>query len=102
MGCYIAGLIAQILYNSTHAENPSRRRLFLKTLAFGLMKNQLEGRVKSSNLPTDIKWFLTKYRKRSREDNEEADAAQHPPLKIRSRRVLCGRAKNNHFKMFSV
>lgn len=88
----IAGLNSQILYNSIHAENPVRRRLFLKSLALELMKNHLEERAQLASLPSDVKSILSKYRKRTREESE--DNVEEPPLKIRSRCTICGRSKN--------
>lgn len=58
----IAGINAQILYFAVKSES-FRRRIFLKNLAFGLMKPLLMERATLSiYLPKDIKLFLQKFR----------------------------------------
>ncbi|KAL4112044.1 hypothetical protein QTP88_015892 [Uroleucon formosanum] len=84
----IAGINANILYNNTQIEKKHKnRRSFLKSLSMNLMNNHLSERSQMTNLPTDIKHFLSKY------ETKEVDV-QEPPTKIRSRCYLCGRAKN--------
>lgn len=86
----IAGVNAQILYNGTHPDNPAKnRRTFLKSMAMLLMEKHLAERSKLKTLPTRIKLLLTKY-----SQTEENVPPTEPPQKIRSRCVLCGRAKN--------
>lgn len=84
----IAVINANILYNNTQIEKKHKnRRSFLKSLSMNLMNNHLSERSQMTNLPTDIKHFLSKY------ETKEVDV-QEPPTKIRSRCYLCGRAKN--------
>lgn len=52
-----------------------------------LMKNYLKERSLMTNLPTDKKYFLSKY------ETKDAETIEHHP-KIRSRCYICGRAKN--------
>jgi len=55
----IAGINAQVLFSySKHNNAPKMRRLFLKTLAFDLMKERLASRAQISSLPSDISSFL--------------------------------------------
>lgn len=85
----ISGVNAQILYNGTHPNNPARnRRTFLKSMAMLLMEQHLAERSKLKNLPARIKLLLSKYNQANDNETEE------PPQKMRSRCVLCGRAKN--------
>ncbi|XP_022183154.1 piggyBac transposable element-derived protein 4-like [Myzus persicae] len=55
----IAGINAQVLFSYyKHNNAPKIRRLFLKTLAFDLMKEHLASRAQISSLPSDISSFL--------------------------------------------
>lgn len=85
----ISGINSQVLYNAAHVDNPQKfRRVFLKNLSISLMKPFLIERSYMQNLPMDIKNFLRKFSPHPDESDEE------PPVKIRKRCFLCGRAKN--------
>lgn len=84
----ITGINAQILFYSNQSNRKEPRRIFLKNLAFSLMKPHLKERSKILSLPKDITLFLSKYRSEETEGNEE------PATKKRGRCVTCGRAKN--------
>jgi len=86
----IAGINAQVLFSySKHNNAPKMRRLFLKTLAFDLMKEHLASRAQITSLPSDISSFLKiKYAVPS-----TSDASTTPPSK-RGTCFECGRKKN--------
>jgi hypothetical protein len=65
-----------------------KRRQFLKYLAVGLIKPNMENKALLKNIPVDIKCFLAKYEPQQEDDNAE------PLPKVRKHCRLCGRAKN--------
>ncbi|XP_060845653.1 uncharacterized protein LOC132925264 [Rhopalosiphum padi] len=85
----IAGINAQVLFSySKHNNSPKMRRLFLKILAFDLLKEHLASRAQISSLPSDISSFLKiKYAVPS-----TSDVSTTPPLK-RETCFECGRKK---------
>lgn len=90
----IAGINANILYNNTQIEKNKTRRSFLKSLSMNLMINHLSERSQMTNLPTDIKYFLSKY------ETKEVDI-QEPPTKIRSR-VICVEEPKIEWQQYNV
>jgi Transposase IS4 len=86
----IAGINAQVLYSySKHNNTPKVRRLFLKTLAFDLMKEHLASRAQILCLPSDISSFL----KMNYAVECTPDVYITPPPK-RGTCFECGRKKN--------
>lgn len=84
----MAGINAQILFNS-NLNNPNYpRRIFLKNLSLALMKPYLEERANLKCLPQDIQVSLAKYRK------VEDPVTQRVQRKKVGRCTLCGRSKN--------
>ncbi|XP_022160174.1 piggyBac transposable element-derived protein 4-like [Myzus persicae] len=86
----IAGINAQVLFSYfKHNNAPKIRRLFLKTLAFDLMKEHLASRAQISSLPSDISSFLKiKYAVPSTSD------VSTTPRSKRGTCFECGRKKN--------
>jgi len=86
----IAGINAQILYSYSELNDaPNVRRLFLKTLAFDLMKEHLASRAQISSLPSDISSFL----KMKYAVTKPSDVPITPTPK-RGTCFECGRIKN--------
>lgn len=87
----MAGINALVLYQLSTAGQKLQRRLFLKSLAYDLMKPHLIERARIPTLPLDIRVFLEKYRENS---NDEGNSGEPPAKKPKGRCAPCGRKKN--------
>lgn len=86
----IAGINAQILYMlSKPAENPPIRRIFLKNLALGLMKEHLTARAKIRSLPRDITTFLSLNYALPSEASTEEERTQEQQVQKRGTCGVC-------------
>lgn len=83
----IAGINAQILFYSNGQNHKVSRRIFLKNLAYDLMKAHLVQRANFPSLPKDISLFLQRYETTS-------EQLVQPSSNKRARCIICGRAKN--------
>lgn len=82
----IAALNSYIVYKF-FPDNEVDRRLFLKNLAFSLMKPHLQTRANIINLPCDVKLYLTKYRTTN-------EAGEQQAARPRGKCSLCEWKKN--------
>lgn len=91
----IASINARVILNfNINGELPQRRKVFQKNLAMGLMRNHLESKAQIKSLPTDLYYFLAKYRRLLGEE----DVTEQPARK-RGTCWLCGRKKNSSTTM---
>lgn len=87
----VAGINAFVLHKLSMDNNKLERRLFLKSLAYDLMKPHLSERAGILTLPLDIRVFLEKYREKT---NDESTSDEPPPKRTKGRCAPCGRKKN--------
>ena len=91
----IAGINSQIIFSFNNPDAKLRRRLYLKNLALGLMKEHMIMRSNIVSLPADITVFLSQYCPTKR----PAEDISGPKSKVRGTCFICGRKKNSSTSM---